>query len=297
MPQPLHSASLAPAGQYASLLDDVRVEALLGGTIAREIRKLGNLGRVLRDHRRRHWMIDLGRKLRRRYLYTWNGEPFRRKAEAEAVLLQIRKNVAEGLDLEVAVAMILGEGAQENSVGSRIERWLAVKRQECKAGDISPTYLKELERWLAPGGYVGQWWSDKPITAINLTNIRDWATWLNRQETPRRGQDEPLPLSGKTRFNVHAAMHAFVAWLAEEDRRVRLPARWPWPSKGEPSILIISIETQDAILDAIPEEERGIFLSMAYLGIRPGEAVVLDVSDYRDGWLTISKARKGERLT
>jgi integrase len=32
------------------------------------------------------------------------------------------------------------------------------------------------------------------------------------------------------------------------------------------------------------------------MGLRPGEAVALDVADYHDGWLTVSKARKGDRL-
>jgi integrase len=35
---------------------------------------------------------------------------------------------------------------------------------------------------------------------------------------------------------------------------------------------------------------------MALMGLRPGEAVALDVVDYHDGWLTVSKARKGDRL-
>jgi len=35
---------------------------------------------------------------------------------------------------------------------------------------------------------------------------------------------------------------------------------------------------------------------MALMGLRPGEAVALDVADYHDGWLTVSKARKGDRL-
>jgi hypothetical protein len=35
---------------------------------------------------------------------------------------------------------------------------------------------------------------------------------------------------------------------------------------------------------------------MALMGLRPGEAVALGVADYHDGWLTVSKARKGDRL-
>ena len=77
-----------------------------------------------------------------------------------------------------------------------------------------------------------------------------------------------------------------------------MPARWPWPSKGdEGHVAIISAATQDEILEQIPEPKRGIFLALVHLGIRPGEAVALDSTDYRDGWLTVSKARKGEYTT
>jgi integrase len=33
------------------------------------------------------------------------------------------------------------------------------------------------------------------------------------------------------------------------------------------------------------------------MGLRPGEAVALDASDYADGWLTVARARKGKRLS
>ena len=56
---------------------------------------------------------------------------------------------------------------------------------------------------------------------------------------------------------------------------------------------IITIETQDAILDAIAAPRRGAFLALARLGLRPGEVRALNVEDYHDGWLTISKAFKG----
>jgi integrase len=53
------------------------------------------------------------------------------------------------------------------------------------------------------------------------------------------------------------------------------------------------VDDQDRILAAIPEIERGVFLALALLGLRPGEARALDVSDYRDGWLVVDKGMKG----
>jgi integrase len=60
---------------------------------------------------------------------------------------------------------------------------------------------------------------------------------------------------------------------------------------------VLSVEAQDAVLEAIPEAERGIFLALARMGLRPSEAVALDAADYRDGWLMVGKARKGWKLS
>jgi integrase len=59
---------------------------------------------------------------------------------------------------------------------------------------------------------------------------------------------------------------------------------------------VLSIEDQDAILDAIPEAGRGIFVALALLGLRPGEARALDAADNSNGWLTVDKAVKGSAL-
>ena len=274
------------------------VEALLGDRVAAEMRKLDALGRIRRRPNGRRWEIDFGRKLRARRIYSSDGQPFETRAAAERILLRIRRLVAENMRLEDAVAHALDRPGHESGVGPHLDRWLAVKREEAEAGDRSPTYVRELGRWVRDDGHIGAWWRDKPVTRLDLAGVREWARWLNQRRTrPTRKSERSRRLSGKTRWNVHGALHAFMAWLAEEDPRVKLPARWPWPARDEPAVPVISAETQDAILAAIPEARRGIFLAMALLGIRPGEAVALDVADYRDGWLTVSRARKGERLS
>jgi integrase len=44
----------------------------------------------------------------------------------------------------------------------------------------------------------------------------------------------------------------------------------------------LSPKTRWNILDAIPEDRRGIYLALALMGLRPGEAVALDVADDMD---------------
>jgi integrase len=55
----------------------------------------------------------------------------------------------------------------------------------------------------------------------------------------------------------------------------------------------LSIEAQQRALKAIPEEKRGIFLAMATLGLRNGEARALNVADYRGRELNVGWAMKG----
>jgi len=57
---------------------------------------------------------------------------------------------------------------------------------------------------------------------------------------------------------------------------------------------ILSIAHQDLVLAHMPEAERGIFLALAHLRLRPGEARALQVADYRDGWLHVNEAAKSK---
>jgi len=54
---------------------------------------------------------------------------------------------------------------------------------------------------------------------------------------------------------------------------------------------------QAVLLEAIPEEKRRIFLVLGRMGLRPNETIALEVADYQKGWLHVTKAVKGRRLT
>ena len=57
---------------------------------------------------------------------------------------------------------------------------------------------------------------------------------------------------------------------------------------------ILAITDQDTVLAHIPDDDRGIFLALAHLGLRPREARALTIADYRDGWLFVDKAAKSK---
>jgi len=225
------------------------------------------------------WFLEFGRIGR---VWSLKGEPFASRDEAEAVLRAVQGDVARGTPRQLAVEKWLPTSARPH----RVERWLALwledLRAQVAAGERSPGYLRELERWSTPGqsGYLAAL-GVQSIHGLDYTILRRW-------------QSE-LPVRGKTAWNVTAGLSAFLGWLRKMDAVERLPVI-PWPRYDEHVPAIVRPEVQDRILAAWPEVERGVVLSMALLGLRHGEAFALDATDYRDGRLWIRRARKGRRL-
>ena len=161
------------------------------------------------------------------------------------------------------ITEFLPEDATPNLIRTTLDQWLRYKRAQVDAGDRSPTYLRELERYCKPVGHFS-WWYEKSIFENDYENSQDWSLWLDDRK-----------LGAKTRRNVMGAFHAFCTWLAKRRKGFGVP-EFEWPKVPEHQPTIISLETQDLILQAIPEERRGIFLAMALLGLRLGEAIVLE---------------------
>ncbi len=240
---------------------------------------VGDLGRIRFQRRKggRAYYLDF-----RPYGRVWSHRGIRITDEATArrVLEAIRSKVAEGRPLDEVIAEYLPSHAQPNLVPRWIARWLEVKQRESDAGDRSPTYLRELTRYAKAGGHFS-WWNARSIHEISYGTLEDWGLWLSD-----RG------LSPKTRRNVLGAFRSFLSWLQRREQIRQVP-KFPWPRVDEYAPTVLSIEAQDLVLAKISDEGRGIFLAMATLGVRPGEARALDVADYRDGWLTVDKACKG----
>jgi integrase len=238
---------------------------------------VGDLGVVRRRKDTRSWYIDLRPYGR---IYRNRGIPIDSKKTALRILEQIRSELAAGHSIHRVLATYLPERSRPNRFRSHLERWLEVKRRETEGGSLSPTYFRELERYGKENGYFS-FFDELSIYELSYARIEDFSLHLS-----------DLGLSPKTRRNVLGALHVFLGWLRKRGELQQIP-EIPLPRVDEHQPRILSIEDQDRILDAIPEERRGIFLALAHLGLRPGEARALEVADYRDGWLTIDKAIKG----
>jgi len=224
------------------------------------------------------------------------GAPFKKKAVAEAVLFRLRADIAKGgRTPEDVVLDFLPEG-KHSLVLARMEKWLEHLRKKEQAGDRSANYLRNLERWVRPEGYF-QWWSGRSLYAVDEMTVEDFADWLMEQKVPT-GKTKGKTLSGKTRRNILGAFRAFYRWASQRDKRVRELRRFPWPEANEPDIQVITIGERDAIIQAIPERKRGVFLAMKLGAPRPNMAVEILASDYdrKSGTLALARARKGRTV-
>ncbi|HBZ70703.1 MAG TPA: hypothetical protein DEP35_13605 [Deltaproteobacteria bacterium] len=225
-------------------------------------------------------------------VYSTRGEPFKRRAQAEFVLGAIRSAVARGTPKQQAV----DNWRPETSAVHRISRWLPIwlehMRELEQAGERSRGYVEELERWCAPGGHIMAFWSSRSFYEVDFPGLQAWASWLAKRTRPNSSRG----LGPKTRHNVMAALHSFLGWLRQMGELPYLPV-FPWPRYQEHAPRLLSAEAQMRVVEAIPEERRGIFLALALLGARPSETVRLRVADYDPGdpgWITFPKTKNGE---
>ena len=89
---------------------------------------------------------------------------------ANRALELIRSRIAQGATIDEAMAIFLPSGHAINLVLARAAQWLEVKKREAKAGDRSPTYVRELERYLTPNGHFS-WWTGRSICIGKIKKI------------------------------------------------------------------------------------------------------------------------------
>jgi integrase len=126
--------------------------------------------------------------------------------------------------------------------------------------------LREYARYARKDGELS-FWGKRSILAVTSDELDRWNASL-----AERG------LSPKTRRHVIGALRTCFRW-AMRTRRLQEPV-WPSISVPEYEPQIITPQQQDAILEAIPEIERGAFLIACHMGLRPSEIRALEPADY-----------------
>lgn len=241
------------------------------------------LGRVRQDASRNRWIIDL-RPWGRITSIPVGPESKRMKMStremADTVLSMIRSDVTKGATVETAIAFYLPNSRQTLEV--KLANWLEYMRDLVDAGERAPSYLRELERYAAPGGHFDEL---LPLTLAELrpARLQRWGQGLSKKG-----------LAAKTRRNIVGALAACLHWLYDNEELARVP-KLPSVSVPTYSPAIIAPASQDEILAQIPIEKRGIFIAQVEHALRPGEARAFDVSDYswKDRMLTVAHGMDG----
>lgn len=241
------------------------------------------LGKVWFDRVRERWIIDVrpwgrissipvGAGGRRLKLSTQD--------LAEQILAMIRADVAKGAEIEAALSYYLPR--PRVTVEVKLANWLERMRDLVDAGERSPTYVRELERYAARDGHFG------PLLGFTIHELRPARLEEWGRELAKKG------LSSKTRRNIVGALAAFLHWLYDLEEIERVP-KLPSVSVQKYSPRIIAPATQDAILAEIPIERRGAFIALVEHALRPGEVRAFNVGDYswKERMLTVSTAMKG----
>jgi site-specific recombinase XerD len=246
------------------------------------------LGKVLpysRKGRAQRWRIDFGRRWSARFLYSFRGIAFESEEMAQAILSHVELEVANGRALDDVLSEFAPETSASTGIEPMLRRWLDLFRKRVAAGDRAPRTLRDYERWAGKPGQPGAEahfaaWYGRSIWEVTTGSLEEWSYALAEKG-----------LGLKTRRNVLAGFRSFLSWVAEQRTTFDVP-RFPWPEPDERLPKILSREVQAKVLEAIAESKRGIFYALADLMLRPSEARVLRVRDWRDDELRVERASK-----
>lgn len=238
--------------------------------------------RVWREGKRTRVCLEFWLEGKRLRIYSdvdrW-GRKLELTPETAADLLEdIRSEIRKRRNLREALAPFLGDRMPESEFRSRWAKYVAQKRSEASEGRLSQSYAGDLEG-MERRGYLG-FLLPRSIYAIDYGVLEDWLTWL---------QAEKPHLSARTRRHALTCVIGCLRWLRKRGELQELPSEFPVIPVDEHAPQLLSEDSRAAILAAIPEPSRGIFLAMALMGLRVGEARALECSSLQDGFLVIDR--------
>lgn len=241
--------------------------AVLRAMASDAMRQLGRVReRVLPDGRRR-WFLDFRGDLHDRgadRFYTFRNAWGRERAfgdadDARDALRDIRARVAEGMPLRGAVTLVLN--LRDVDTLELAKEWLAHQRERREVGKITGRSLRQMAsdvrlHWPA--------WRGLQVQRITALDLERWEMRL-----AKAGQAD------STRKRILSTFHSFMVWAERRGTLSRVP---PFPEveverKLRPTL---TWEEQDRVIDEIDAPQRGVFLALAELALRPGEARALD---------------------
>ncbi|HXK21632.1 MAG TPA: site-specific integrase [Myxococcota bacterium] len=228
-------------------------------------------GRVRpREKGREGYRIDLHPLNAPRFLYTVSGQTFATADQARFVLDGIRYeiNVLKKAP-EDAVARFLSAKAKPNLVPARYQEWIAgLEKTVGTPHGIAERTLAEYRRY---GAAVASRFAAVGVREVTEGMLESWSVALAERETK---------ISPKTRRNIVSAFRTFLGWCKRHGHAASVPDLPRIRQTGKRfKAPKLSAEEQNEVLLEIDESALGIFLAMALLGLRAGEARAVQVED------------------
>jgi hypothetical protein len=197
-------------------------------------------------------LIDFYPKLKGtdRFLWSYSGVQFKRHEDALIVQQRIKAHTDHSKTLAEAVSAYRKPEDQRNQSRELTQEWTS---WVARCGEIEPCTIR---------GYRGHvnnqfdWWRHRTIDDVSR-NLLD--KWVNEMRTS---------LAPKTVVNVLATMRSFLRWhrMREKAYVILEFPRVKRDKRKKP--VTMPLFDQAAVLAAIPEDDRGGFLSYAHLTLQ-----------------------------
>lgn len=146
----------------------------------------------------------------------------------------------------------------------RIEAWFASKQKGVEKGNLAPSYTRSLRNY--KDRYYLPFFKSMDVREVRTYTIEQFYEQL------------PDGLSLKYVKNILDALRNFFFALKRLDYIKDLPS-FPQVTVDRKTPRWINRAAQLKIIEHIPEEDRAIFVFLAFQGVRPGEAQALQVKD------------------
>ena len=228
------------------------------------------------------WEVDARPHGRiRSVLFPGSTEAVKLVTEAMALEVQriILRDIAKGVPEAAAVAPYLRHAA---ILRSWVDRWLEHLERLVEIGERSPRYTRRLH------DYVAHWdpLLDMSIYALDYATLEEYAVDLRTQG-----------MHATTAFHAITTLHTCLRWTAKRLGPSYVPPQFPEMRRGRFEPVLLTPDEQDAVLGRIREDQRGIYLAMCDLMVRPGEAraLLVDHYDFAAREIHVCEAIKGPR--
>lgn len=158
-----------------------------------------------------------------------------------------------------------------------VKNWLKGYEVRMQKGDIANSYYRKVKQYVY----------DHFIPFFGITDIRE----IRAMDIKELYYQLPDGISLKTQKNIMDVLRKIFKDAYQDEIIAKMP-KFPKIAVPEPSVRWLDEETQDKVINAIPEQHQPIFILMARTGIRPGEARAIKRKDidFKNKFIIIDKA-------